>query len=436
MNERQMKTTGGSERGMVLVTVILLLSVITLLGTAAYLQASGNLSLSGNFRQAKRALYDADRGIQYVIQKMEEDIGTLFFLPSPSIAGTVITLPTYAAPSGFSFTPPSTMTDRGGNRYRFRVTGQAPGNAVSILEADIQAVRKPVFEFGLFADGVVDLKSSSHVYSYNSEDTPDPNPADFPGASTGEADVGSNTEIRAYMDTYIDGDTALGTNEAGDDPGDWTVTGVPIVTGEAGVAIERVDPDPLGALTPGSDLYNQFSDVTTSNDNSLVAQLTSSTIIDLGNGETMTLLGKPGGANYYITSLILRNGSTLVIDATSGPVNVFLSGTLDTEDGDLEAKNGSQINNTALPTDFNLYSNSSQAIVLKHGSEFKGMVYAPAAPISLMNTGDVYGLIWGNTVDVKNSGEFYFDTAFQTKFPSDKYGLTLVAWRDVRATVQ
>lgn len=436
MKKYTMSKKNRSEKGMVLVTVMLLLSIVTLLGTAAYLQASGNLGISGNFRQAKRALYDADGGIQYLLQAMQNDIGTVFFLPSPSVAGTVITLPTYTAPSGFSFIAPSTMTDQGGNRYKFQITGQAPGNASSTLEADIQATRKPVFEFGLFADGVVDLKASSHVYSYNSEDTPNPNPADFPAASTGEADVGSNTEIRAYMDTYIDGDTALGTNLAGDDPGDWTVTGVPIVTGEAGVSIDRVDPDPLGALTPGSDLYDEFSDVITNNDNNLVTQLASSTIIDLGNGETMTLLGKPGGANYYITSLILRNGSTLVVDATNGPVNVYLSGTIDTEEGDLEAKNGSQINNSALPTDFNLYSNSSQPIVLKHGSEFKGMVYAPAAPVSLMNSGDVYGLVWGNTVDIKNSGEFYFDTAFQTKFPSNKYKLELFAWRDVRATVQ
>jgi len=426
------RRTAWNEKGMVLVTAILLLAVIVILGTTAYLQISGNLKIGSNYRQAKRAFFEAEAGIQYVLKKIEEDVGTLFFLTTPSAAGQTVTLPAYAAPSGFTFTAPSTLTDLGDSKYRFRVAGQASGNASATLEVDIIAVRRSLLDFGLFGDGTVDLKAESHMYSYDSRVTPNPDPTAFPGASTGLCDVGSNTQINAYMDTYIDGDTALGESSAGVQ-GTWNPSGVPIVTGEEGLTVDRVDPDPLGAV--GGALATQFSTVITTNDNDLVPELQGgNTVIDLSG--TMTLVGKSGGANYYITSLTLRNGSTLVIDATNGPVNVFLSGTLDAEEGDLEAKNGSQINNNALPTDFNLYSDSTQRIVFKHGSDFKGMVYAPYAPVEIKNSGNIYGLLWGNTVDIKNSGEFYFDTAFQTKFPSNKYRFTQIAWRDVRATVQ
>ncbi|MBN1827610.1 MAG: hypothetical protein JW884_00490, partial [Deltaproteobacteria bacterium] len=202
----------------------------------------------------------------------------------------------------------------------------------------------------------------------------------------------------------------------------------PIINGTPGIDIPRVNPDPLGALDPTSTLGQKFQDVITNNDNNTVPGLTGNTSIDLGNGETMTLTA----GDYFLTDIVLRNGSILEIDATGGPVNIYLSGTLDTEDGELEAKNGSQINNQSLPTDFYIYSNSSQSIILKHGSDLSGMVYAPNAPVEIRNSGDVYGLVWGKTIDIKNSGQYFFDIAFKDKFTSNNYDINVASWKDTR----
>ena len=406
---QQIHTRSGNEKGMALVTVILLLAALIILGTTTAMQTSTGLKISSNYKTSKQALYNAEAGAQFVLKSLAGDLGsgTLDLTADPISLG-------YATPSGFSFTPPTVLTSLGGNRYRFLVTGYGSNNSEVGIEVVFSATKKSIFEYALFTDGLLDLKSDAHVYSYDSRDTPNPDPTTFPGTSTGEADIGSNTEISTKMNTYIDGDLALGADTA-DPPTDatWTDTGTPTVTGTAGTTVGHIDPDPLGANDPSSDLYDTFIDIVTTNDNGAAGDgspLEGSTAINLNNGDTLTLTA----GDYYITEIILKNGSTLEIDATSGPVNIYLDGIIDAEDGELEAKNGSAINNLSQPTDFAIFSNSSQDITFKHSSDFKGMVYAPNAHVEMKNTAGVYGLIWGNTATIHNSGEFYFDEATKT----------------------
>jgi len=276
-------------------------------------------------------------------------------------------------------------------------------------------------------------RRARELYSYDSRDTPNPDPADFPDASTGEIDIGSNTAVSTKMDTYVDGDLALGADDS-DPPVDatWSDTGTPTINGEAGTTVGYVDPDPLGANDPTSELYDKFIDIVTTNNNvtdkmGTACPLAGATDINLANGEKITLTA----GDYYITSIILKNGAILEIDATAGPVNIYLNGIVDAEDGDLEAKNGSEINNLSQPTDFSIFSNSDQHIVFKHDSVFKGMVYAPNADVQLNNSAGVYGLIWGKTVGINNSGGFYFDEAIKDKYLSpDNYTINVLSWKD------
>ena len=136
----------------------------------------------------------------------------------------------------------------------------------------------------------------------------------------------------------------------------------------------------------------------------------------------MTLTG-PG--DYYFTSIELKNGATMNIDASAGPVNIYLEGPLD-------AKNGSAINITGKPTDFTLFSNSTDPLVFKHGSDFNGLVYAPFASVEMKNSADVRGAVWANTFDIKNSGELYFDTQLKEKFKTDTGRLVVTAWKELR----
>jgi len=160
-------------------------------------------------------------------------------------------------------TPVTGTTDQ----YSFSVTGHGPNNSSeATIEIVLSAEPKSVFDYGLFADGLLDLKASAELYSYDSRDTPNPDPADFPDASTGEIDIGSNTAVSTKMDTYVDGDLALGADDS-DPPVDatWSDTGTPTINGEAGTTVGYVDPDPLGANDPTSELYDKFIDIVTTN---------------------------------------------------------------------------------------------------------------------------------------------------------------------------
>lgn len=409
-----------NERGIVLITALLFLMVLTVLGTTAVMISSTDIKIGGNYKTSKQAFYDAEAGIQYAIKNIENGLAA----ETLSLTGSSVAV-NYTAPSGFAFDPITTLTQVGStSNYSFQATGHSANNTSSTIEVVIE--REILLNYGIFGDDEIDMKNSGAAYSYDSRVTPNPTPAD----STGEADIGSNNLVRAYNNTIIDGDIALGQcdlngdgdyDDAGED-GTYTPQGNPgpSVSGTAGVDVDRVTPDPLGVI--GGDLATTFTTVSSGSNDNVWGGITGNTI-NLGNGDTMILYGKAGGADYYVTDINLNNGATLNIDATAGPVNIYLTGGLD-------AKNGSAVNITGAPPDFTIYSNSTDKIDFKHGSAFKGTVYAPYAPVDMKNSSEVYGLIWANTVDIKNSGQFFFDTSLKDKFASDD--ISIVSWREVR----
>lgn len=393
-----------NEHGAVLVTSLIFIAILAVVGTSAYMTSSNELKISSNYRAARQAFYDADAGVNYAIARIEDDLtnGTLTLTIDEETVN-------YPAPTGFSFDTITTLTKQTGtNNYSFQSTGHS-GNARCTIE--VLFVRDPALEFGVFGEEEVDLKQNGHVYSYDSSETPNPTPGD----STGEGDVGSNEEVIVHNNTQIDGNVGLGEDGAGTEAV-FTQTGIPDIAGDV-VDVDRVDIDPLGAI--GGSLANDFVTYSTSNDNAQAVPAIVGNVIDLGNGESMTL----GKGDYYLTEINLHAGATLEIDASAGPVNIYLHGPLD-------AKNGSAINLNGNPPDFTIYCDTTDSFVFKHGSLFKGSIYAPYGHIEMKNSSDVYGMLWGNTVGIKNTGEFFFDSALLEKWPSDT--VSIVSWREVR----
>ncbi len=71
----------------------------------------------------------------------------------------------------------------------------------------------------------------------------------------------------------------------------------------------------------------QFQDgglsyVAANNDNGMVSAISHNQLVVNGNG-TVTFYGKPGGANYYLTSLILNGNSSVYFDNTNGPITLW-----------------------------------------------------------------------------------------------------------------
>jgi len=331
----------GNNKGMVLAVTLMLTAVLTLLGTTAVMTISTDLRIAGNYREGARAMYNAEAGVHAVIAQLTS---AGFAWPPYGGSQTV----TVTVPSGYSFDngsggPVISVANVDGNYYRFQVTGYGGHNARKTIEAYF--TREPLLRgYGVFAEGDVELENNRRIYSYNSNLTPNPNPFDYPGASTGRGNVGSNKKVQARDGSYISGNVGLGASSKGKvatyDPGN---SPPPIVTG-AIRAVGRVAPDPLGAV--GGALAGQFTAYSKSNDNaaymtcSVGACTASPGEIDAGSGKTVTLMGKAGGSNFYFSSITLDGGALLTIDTTNGPVNIYMTEKLDAKSSSLISMNG------------------------------------------------------------------------------------------------
>ncbi len=438
----EMKKIFQNDEGMVLVTALMFMAILFLLGATGYLITSADLQTSGNLRAEKHAFYDAEAGVQYAIARMEAGLEAGTFSMPSSVGGTV-DLPISATPSGYNFTyEGDEVTMSAVNTYQMTVYGGGARNSASKL--DVKFKRASAIEFAAFGDVEFDGANSSCVYSYDSED-PDNQPGDSDFESTGFADIGSNGEIILRNNMVVDGDVALGADEADanavatvDDKG-------ATVSGTLGDPIGWVDPDPLDVLESGYD--DLFVAAAATNDN---GALPTSLVME---GAAVTLTA----GTYYFDKIELKANagmnSTLTIDASGGPVNIYVQGpvtlgnaqTMDIQNANYEvnirlsepsgglagpdifiADNGSIINMSGNPTDFTLYSDSAAGVRFHNSSSLSGVVYAPDGQIEMDNSSDVYGSIWGNEIFIHNSGDLFFDTQLLTdKLTND---LILVSW--------
>jgi len=400
----------GSRNGSILFVMMAALAALATIASTAYLVTRMDLKISGNYKDSAAAFNNADAGVQYVKSQLENAVaaGTIAWGTSSNLSVNV------SAPSGYQFDSVTSLRRLANtNAYLYTVTGRFR-DARTMIEAVVYRV--PFLQYGVFGNTVVDMKSNGSVYSYYSSEISAPVAAD----SDGRGDTASNTEVITHNDTLIDGTLALGESSYGD-PAVWHSTGTPKISGEEGLEVNHIDSDPLGAI--GGQVATEIVAAESSNNNAGVTpEITSPQYqINLGNSDTMTLTA----GTYYVEDITLGNGAILDVDASSGPVKIYLGG-----NGSIEAKMGSTINITGAPTDFFIYSDTTGSIILKNSGHLEGLIYAPYGRIEIKNSGDFFGVAWADEIDIKNSGELFVDRSLTDSLLSDK--LTLASWLNVR----
>lgn len=407
-----MRRRAGGRRGVVLFAVLATLVALGMLAGTIALVAAGDLRMVGRQKRGAEAFVDMDRGVQYVKSMIDAALaaGTL------ALSGEVVSV-YYAAPAGTGFDAVTQLVRVGtSDHYVFRLTGRSPGARAM---ADVVFRQASTFEMGLFADGQLEVKAYGGIYAYDSTRTPLPTPSD----ALGGALMAANGTVWTRQDSFLDGSFLLGQSASGTDAG-WTETpsGGSLITGEEGLQTDRIDPDPLGAV--GGPLAAQFVYYSNpANNNNATADppviRAPQNRLTLGSGASCTLTA----GDYYLSDVDLRNGSTLIIDDSAGPVNIYLTGAFN-------AGNGSQILVTSSPSQFALFSNSTRSINLSNSSSVGGLIYAPYASVTINNSGDFYGSCWAKNVQVNNSGSFYMDLALLRRFLDDS--IKILSWKEVR----
>lgn len=405
------KTIGVDARrsGMALFAVMAAIAGIAIIGSTAFVLTRTDFGIVANHRYEARAFAFADAGVNYVKTRIEADV----LAGNVSLTGNTANIAVnYSAPSGYTFDPVTNIARSSNGTVYFTVVGRDSNAVASVTTA---WRRSRAMNYGVFGVAAVDMKASGLSFSYYSTDFAagvNPTAAD----STGDADEATDGLFTTHNGTSIDGDLVLGASADGT-PAVWADPGGgAIVSGTSGENVGYIDADPLGAI--GGSLAADFITVAGDNDN-LSASPSITNPKWTQNKNTLKLTA----GNYYFTSLTVGNGAAINIDTSGGPVNIFLT-------GGATFANSSAINGTGDPTDLRIYSNSSETITVGNSGDFKGLIYAPYAKIDMKNSGNVYGVIWGNDVIIRNSANMFVDLSLLDQFMSSK--LSLVSWKENR----
>lgn len=396
-------TDNTQKEGMVLFFVLGGLGLLGLLGLTAYTVSRQDALISRNHMRVTQSLNQADAGVEYVKSQVESRL-TL----GESLQQIVDTL-NVTAPTGYDFDPVTVMKQHGNtNLFTFSVTGRSgavgtpDGNGNTTIEATVR--RGQAINIGVFGIEELDLRPNVDIWSYNSGVTTNPAAAD----STGEASVGSNQNIAFQPSVNLDGTVSIG---ADIDETEAACSGCDSFRSET---VGHVEEDPLGMF--GGTLADQFASAAIDNDNDLVPEITGGNILMANTGTTII----PSG-DYYLSEITFKGDVT--VSVLDGPVNIFLT-------GQVKSFPGYDINVLGKPTNFRIFSNSSEDIKILPRHDFRGFIYAPYAQVFMAPEGDFFGGIWSLTTILQPGGSTFVDTALFDAFQTTK--LDIVSWKETR----
>jgi hypothetical protein len=155
-----LKAPNPREKGMALIVVLLLVTVFTVLGSTAMLATSTDLQISSNYRTSEQALYAAEAGAEYGVNRLRAALAIL----GGSTGGVVP--PTL---SGFTFENTGSFLVASGGVVEKSVTGTFSGltaycqkyilnsaalktntNARATVVYELEDQLIPLFQFGIF----------------------------------------------------------------------------------------------------------------------------------------------------------------------------------------------------------------------------------------------------------------------------------------------
>jgi hypothetical protein len=387
-----------NERGMVLLTCILMLSVVTIVAASIIGLSIAELKSSTFSSRAHRSFYEAEAGARHVINSINQDLrnGNITFASTPETINV-----NYSAPAGHEFDPVQALHRLDNNQwYVFTVTGRC-ANSKSVIEVTIH--RPSQFGgIGIFGGNQVRFQPMVDIYSYRSEDLLNPTPAD----STGEANVGSNGSIAVQPNVAVDGIFIIGQDELG-----FQTTGPLGYTCEY---VDRIEEDPLGASN--GPLAVAIAAAVSNNMNA--ASGIAGSVINLGAHASLTLTS----GVYYLTQLEVGAHGTLNVDSSVvDPTIVYLQ-------GPLRIQPNAEVNVTAnSPRSFYIFSSDSEEVRIQPQNELKAFIYAPYATIRFQPQNDFYGMMWAQDVRLQPSGDVYIDVSLLDSFTASY--VELAQWR-------
>jgi cytoskeletal protein CcmA (bactofilin family) len=121
--------------------------------------------------------------------------------------------------------------------------------------------------------------------------------------------------------------------------------------------------------------------------------------IELVDGATRTIVG-PG--SFEVDGIKITNGE-LIIDNSAGPVTLYCSDTVEVNDlGTVSVLD-------YTPEKFALYMKSGKNVKIRGDSTFHGLIYGPKSDVVLEGTGEFFGSIVAEKIEIKDDSRVYYD---------------------------
>lgn len=249
-----------------------------------------------------------------------------------------------------------------------------------------------LFEYAIFGNDYIHIKNGGTIDWYNND------------GDDGSLQIGTNNiladSIVLKNGALVNGDVVIG---AGGDPdvvidyAGGTLTGNTFIMPKEYELPQITVPEWLEALPSGGVITSNIT----------ISSSAKYDKINLGNSKIITIDGPV--SLYIIGDIILKNSAEIrIIDGNDVSLTLYVG-------GNIAVDNSAAINNlTEDATVLKIYGlEGCESIVLKNSTDFYGAIYAPNASIVMMNSGDVFGSVIGNSVDQKNSADFTYDVSLK-----------------------
>ncbi len=216
------------------------------------------------------------------------------------------------------------------------------------------------------------------------------------GNPTMTGTVATNGTLSFYGNPTVTGDVVFNGSGAGwaidDSINSYTkITNPNAVTWPTVSQIALSQFPATGATAPGGLTYLSLH-----NDNLTASPIILLNTLLLSGSSTTTLVGKPGGANYYLTSLAMSGSGTFAFNNTNGPITVWVgpaggSGTFTLSGGVAAVKMSTNPANAVR-----FYVATTSGVTLTGNSELDAGVYnvtGAGATTTIEGTANLYGTV-------------------------------------------
>ena len=308
-----------------------------------------------------------------------------------------------------------------------RLTATGTDNTTgSRQELVVRAVPNTIWRYGAFGHDYLYMDSNARVDSYNSSagsyaaQAVNGSGSDQHAASNGH--IGSNGDVSLDQNAIVWGNATAGPSHS------TTVLGNAQVTGTTTPAAEQMQ---LPVLNVPS--YPSLGNLTVNANSTLASGNYNYGNLIINSTKTLTITGP---ANIVCSNLRVRSNSSLLVDATNGPVTWYVI------DNFVLDANAVIRSTNYIPADVRLNLLSDNVIDpgvnvhlddvdFESNSAIHGTVFAPHARVILNSNFQMFGAIIARSVDVNSNARFHFDEALMNATANGIPIYETVCWREL-----